>query len=234
LVRKQFTAKVREGKTDMHPEFWLERWRNGTTGWHQDRYNAHLESFWQRTGVEPGSQVFVPMCGKTLDMLWLAGQGHRVLGVELSELAVEAFFSENKLPAERDDEGRFVRWRSGEIEILQGDFFDLDVRHLAEVGAVFDRASLVAMPPEMREVYAKHLMARLPASVPVLLVTMEYPQGEMQGPPFSVEESEVRALYEGHYRVEPLFSADMLEENPALKEKGLTRMQEKVFLLSSM
>ena len=129
----------------MNPEFWQQRWQRGELGWHEDDFNRHLAEHWPGLGVAPAARVFVPLSGKSLDMLWLAGRGHRVLGVEISEVAAVAFCDENGLSPQVTDEPPFRRYAMDEIEILVGDFFDLIPAHLADVGAVYDRASLIAL-----------------------------------------------------------------------------------------
>lgn len=215
----------------MDTGFWHARWAQNEIGFHQKEINSHLQSFWQGEAVE-GDTVFVPLCGKSLDMLWLRGQGYRVIGVEISALAVEAFFRGNNLEPKKRQQGEFVRWEVDGLVILQGDFFHLEAEQLQGVTAVYDRASLVALPREMRANYASHLESVLPSGVDVLLVTLEYRQDQMQGPPFSVEETEVQSLYQDNYRVESCFELNVLAENPRFLERGLTRMVEKVFRLS--
>lgn len=168
----------------MKAEFWLERWQRNEIGFHQGEINAHLQEFWGGLQLPAGSEVFVPLCGKSRDLLWLRAQGHRVLGVELSPLAVEDFFLENELKPQVRSHGIFDSWSCDGVTLLCGDFFELEAADLKGVAAVYDRASLVALPPEMRERYAQHLHRILPARVPMLLVTMDYPQAEMSGPPF--------------------------------------------------
>jgi thiopurine S-methyltransferase len=215
----------------MNREFWLERWQNNEIGFHQEEVNAHLQQFWEKMGLPPDAGVFVPLCGKSRDLLWLRAQGHRVLGIEISPLAVEAFFTENRLEPACGTSGSFVSFTSDGLELLCGDFFELDPERLRDVKGVYDRASLVALPPSLREKYAQKMKSLLPASTPVLLVTMDYPQGEMDGPPFSVSGEEVEALYGDRYRIELLYSKDILEENPRFREKGLTRLTECVYAL---
>ncbi len=215
----------------MDPEFWLERWRRGETGWHQNEINGHLCEFWPRMGLAPGTRVLVPLCGKTLDLLWLAGRGDPVLGVELSRLAVEAFFEDNRLAPELSDEPPFVRYRVDELEVLCGDFFGLTAAHLTAVGAVYDRASLIALPPGQRARYAVHLDEILPSAVPRLLITLEYDQGSMSGPPFSVAPAEVDALFGGRHRVTALAGFDALDESPRFRARGLTQLVERVYRL---
>lgn len=222
------------GNKRMNPEFWQARWHNGETGWHETQVNLHLQEHWPQLGVHPGERVFVPLCGKTLDLLWLAGQGHRVLGVEISALAVDAFFAENGLHPEIADEPPFLRYRAEELEILCGDFFGLSTRHLEGATAAFDRASLIAMPPQMRPRYARHLQGILQPESKVLLVTLEYDQSQMPGPPFSVHDAEVRALLGDRFRIERLAGLDILAENERFRQRGLTRLLEQVYALKPL
>jgi len=215
----------------MDPEFWHERWRLHQIGFHQRALNAHLQAFWERLGLSPGDRVLVPLCGKSRDMLWLRTRGHSVLGVELSEIAVRDFFAENSLQPQISRRGSFAVWESDGIALWCGDFFDLTATDLVDCAGVYDRASLVALPPSMRKRYARHLQAVLPRPIAVLLVTMEYPEGEMQGPPFSVHEEEVRTLYAADFAFDRLYRLDVLAENPALRKKGLSMLEEKVYRL---
>lgn len=215
----------------MNPEFWLQKWQDHAIGFHQAEINNHLRTFWQQLNLAADSRVFVPLCGKSLDLLWLCQQGHHVLGVELSPLAVDDFFTENAI-----DHTQFVRdcfkcRETKRLTFLQGDFFNLMPEHVAEVAGVFDRAALVALPAELRQQYVQHLKRILPNKAKMLLVSFEYDQAEMSGPPFSVTETEVHALYQDTYTIECLFQADILEENPQFLARGLTRLHEKVFLL---
>ena len=215
----------------MNPEFWHRRWERGEIGFHQKAINPHLEQHWPRLNLPVGTRVLVPLCGKSRDMLWLAGEGHRVIGVELSELAVEAFFKENDLLPDITEQGPFKRYAVDEIEILCGDFFDLDRARLGPVEAVFDRASLAALPVSLRARYARHMANLLDPEATVLLVTFHYPQAEMDGPPFSVDEDEVHVLYDAVFDVQRLAGIDILAENARFRERGLTRLEELVFVL---
>ncbi|HSJ48296.1 MAG TPA: thiopurine S-methyltransferase [Gammaproteobacteria bacterium] len=213
----------------MDPDFWHARWRNSEIGFHQEEINLHLQNFWAQTGAAAGSTVFVPLCGKSRDLLWLREQGHPVLGVEISPIAVEAFFEENRLAAVQANQGPFTRWEYEGLVILCGDYFDLQPADLTAVGATYDRASLIALPPAMRQRYAEHSIRLLPAATPTLLVTLEYPQQEMDGPPFSVSESEVRTLFAGRRQVTRLFQQSILAENPRFQARGLSRLEEKAY-----
>ncbi len=215
----------------MKAEFWLERWQRNEIGFHQAEINAHLQEYWGRVGLKPGSEVFVPLCGKSNDMLWLRAQEHRVLGVEISPLAVEAFFVENELKPEVRNIGPYERWSCDGVTILCGDFFELEATDLRHIAGVYDRASLVALPLEMREQYAQHLQRILPAGTPMLLVTMDYPQAEMSGPPFAVVEDEVRHFYGARYEIERLYALDILAETPRFRDGGVSRLEEVVYSL---
>ena len=208
----------------MHAEFWQQRWRDNQIGFHQQQVTPLLEQYWDAVDVDAGSKVFVPLAGKSLDMAWLAARGHRVLGVELSQLAVEQFYDEHELtPTIRDM--RYGRhYSAGAIELVCGDAFALDAAILADCTGVYDRAALIALPPELRRRYAAELYSRLPQGCRGLLVTLEYPQHEKDGPPFSVPEDEVRALYAGHWTIDMLERRDILAEQPNFAGEGVTAL----------
>lgn len=216
----------------MEKEFWLERWERAETGFHQDEVNPYLLKFWPELNPAPGAQVFVPLCGKSLDMLWLRQHGSSVLGVELSPIAVCDFFAENGMTPDHASSGHFDSCEADGIRILCGDFFELGKAELAQVKAVYDRASLVALPPEMRARYARHLVDILPSGTKILLVAFDYPQQEMQGPPFAITEAEVQALYSAYAEIRLLAQVDVLEQNPRFKARGMSRLQESIFLLT--
>jgi len=215
----------------MDTEFWLQRWRDGQTGFHQTRVMPLLQKYWPGLSLPRGGRVLVPLAGKSMDMAWLAGQGHRVLGVELSALAVEQFFAENGLrPATRDSAlGR--HYAADNIEIICGDVFGLDDATLAGCSGFYDRAALIALPPDMRRRYARDVYARLPAGCQGLLLTLDYPQEEMNGPPFSVNDAEVRALYAGRWDVQSVDRRDVLAKEPKFAARGVTRMETSVYRL---
>jgi thiopurine S-methyltransferase len=216
----------------MELSFWHERWERAEIGFHKQDINVHLQQFWNGLNLQPGQRVFVPLCGKSLDLLWLAGEGHPVTGVEISPIAVEAFFQENGLQPRRWREGAFEIWEQDEIRILLGDFFALEPRHLADCAGVYDRASLIALPPALRERYVGHLDALLPPGMRTLLVTLEYDQTVLPGPPFAVDEAEVRRLYASTHEVEVLTVRDALSEQSRWRDRGVTWLFERVYRLA--
>ncbi len=215
----------------MDIDFWHARWQQGQIGFHLGHVNPNLARHHAALGDGPGSRVLVPLCGKSLDLVWLAEQGHDVVGVELSPLAVQAFFAEQGLTPEVDQHGPFVRHRVRNLEILCGDIFALDHALLGPVNGLFDRAALVAFPPSMRERYAKHITALLPKDARGLLVTFQYQPADAGGPPFSVDESVVRELYAPSFELALLARREILEEEPRFKERGIRSLQECAYSL---
>jgi thiopurine S-methyltransferase len=212
-------------------DFWLERWQQGQIGFHQDRPTPLMLKHWPSLGLDAGAKVFVPLCGKSLDMAWFASQGLRVFGVELAEDAIRAFFAEHGLEPAIEETLYGRRYSAGSIEILCGDAFALDAEALRDCDAVFDRAAIIALPPAMRERYVRELYARLPTGCRGLLITLEYPQDEKNGPPFSVEEAEVRALYARDWDVRTLERRDILKQQPSFVADGVTSLDTVVYRL---
>ena len=210
---------------------WLRRWRQQNIGWHHEEFNPHLLNHWSVMAVPAQSLVLAPLCGKSRDMVWLAQHGYRIRGIELSPLAVETFFTEQHLVPARASCGAFERWSAGPYEIYCGDIFDLQQLDNSEVKAVYDRASLVALNPLQRRHYAGLLQALLPADCGILLVAMDYPQQEMSGPPYSVADAEVRALFEPRFQISLLHSLDLLDETRRYRDKGLSRLSEQIYAL---
>ena len=141
----------------MEEAYWHDRWDNGLVGFHMDDVNPYLQKYWPVLDIQPGQKVFVPLCGKSVDMLWLAGQGYEVMGVEISPIAIETFFNDNGLVPEVSRQGDFEVFTAGNITLYCGDFFSVTAKMVADVDAIYDRASLVALPGEMRQDYAAFL-----------------------------------------------------------------------------
>ena len=216
----------------MEADFWHNRWENNLTGFHLDEVNPHLKANWPAMTMKAGTRVFVPLCGKSLDLIWLAQQGYEVVGVELSTLAVEAFFAENKLSVKHHQVGTFEYWESENISLFCGDFFELTADILGQIDAVYDRASLIALPPAMRQDYATKL-TEICHFAPKLLVTLEYEQSKMDGPPFSVTKDEIQDLYQSSYQVTLLSAQDVLGDNEKFRAKGLGFMNECIYKLDA-
>lgn len=193
---------------------WQQCWRERRTGFHQTTVNPLLERFWPALGLAPGSRVFVPLCGKSLDMLWLARQGLTVIGVELSPVAVRAFFKENRLQPRRRPAGDLTLWEQGAIQILCGDYFALTSADLGPIDVVYDRAALTALPEEARRRYVAHLGNLVPAARVFLLTTEDRAAGETQAQAEGAD-AEITALYSERFLVELTHGEPEQAETPA-------------------
>lgn len=217
----------------MDAEFWHERWREGRTGFHRPEVNPWLVAHLPRLALAAGARVLVPLCGKSLDLGWLADRGLRPVGVEISPLALEALFAARGVEApERASAGALERWTGGGIEAFCGDFLALDAETLGPCDALWDRAALIALPAHLRPAYVRHCAALVRARATGLLVTMEYDAGAIEGPPFSVGGDEVEDLYGPWFEVDALVPAQPGEPSEHLRERGLTGMREAVWLLT--
>jgi thiopurine S-methyltransferase len=210
----------------VRPRFWHDRWRLGQIGFHQSVVDRNLERHWPHLGLANNSHVFVPLCGKSLDMLWLRERGHAVAGVELSSIALESFCLEHGVPAQRRALEKMDLYETGALRLFGGDFFALTPELLGPVAAVYDRAALISWAPELRRPYVEHLAGLTEPGTQTLLVTMEYPQAQMAGPPFSVSAAEVQQLYSQTHIIRELARHSILEIEPRLQARGLTELHE--------
>lgn len=217
----------------MRVDFWLERWRTGQIGWHQPAFNAALVEHWPTLGLPEGCPVFVPLCGKSLDMLWLREQGHPVFGVEIAEAAVRDFFTENSIRFEvAENPDGLPRFSGGGFRIYCGDYLEISAPQLGATQGTYDRGALIALPPDRRPIYADHIQRVIPDGGEVLLLTLEYDQTKVPGPPFSVPAQEVETLYGRRCRVEQLdcFETDLVP--PHFKEARLGSVTESVYRIT--
>jgi thiopurine S-methyltransferase len=188
-------------------DFWKKRWEDKDIPWHQPKIEPLLEKYFP---TEPRT-VFVPLCGKSLDLFWLSKRGHQVVGSELSEIACEEFFNENQLPVQISKHGEHSKFKSGPITLWAGDFFSLPLESLGEINAIYDRASLYALPPgEIREKYVKKIkdiakkMAR--SKFEILLLGRETSPAPVEGPPYMISENDIQTLFSDTFQVKRLES----------------------------
>lgn len=179
----------------MKTDFWIERWRDGRTGFHEGRVNALLAEHAAQLGQR--RRVLVPLCGKSEDLAFLAAQGHEVVGIELVEDAVSAFFSEHGLSPDVEKRGELTFYREGSFTLIAGDIFNVTPQDVGIINALYDRAALIALPERMRPRYTTHVRRLVSPGSTGLVITFEYPQELMEGPPFSVPEAELRTHYAG-------------------------------------
>jgi len=216
----------------MQPEFWHERWRRNQIGFHQGQANSFLERYFPLLGLRDGNEVFVPLCGKSVDMVRLHEEGAQILGVELSDIAVESFFTDNGIPVLKEPDGPFIAFTADGYRIYAGNYFKLDRARLARARAVYDRAALIALPLAMRPAYASHMATLVASGTPMLLLTHEYPQHEMPGPPFAVSEAEVHTLFDASFTIGALEQRDVLAQNPQFRNRGLSAFSEHAYILT--
>ncbi|MCY0110421.1 thiopurine S-methyltransferase [Pseudomonas monsensis] len=216
----------------MQPEFWHKKWASNQIGFHLSEVNPYLQRHWPELSIPATARVLVPLCGKSLDLAWLAGRGHQVLGVELSEKAIEDFFNEHQIQPQISEKGAFKVYRSDAIELWCGDFFALTASDVADCVAFYDRAALIALPAPMRERYAAHLQQILPQGVQGVLITLDYDQAQIPGPPFAVGDDEVKRLLGDLWQVQALEERDVLGESWKFLQAGVTRLEERVYRVS--
>ncbi len=189
--------------------YWHQRWEANLIGFHGSQPNPLLVAYFNALALTKGSRIFVPLCGKTLDIGWLLSNGYRIAGAELSELAITQLFAELGIEPVITEIGTIKHYRATDIDIFVGDIFDLTRKILGPIDALYDRAALVALPENIRARYTKHLID-ITRNAPQLLITFEYDQTLMQGPPFAVSPDEVRRHYEDSYEILSLATSDVM------------------------
>ena len=209
----------------MDNRYWLERWEKGQIGFHQDEIEPALIKHFSQL---KHTKVFVPFCGKSKDLIWLASQGHQVMGVELSELACRAFFDENNLTYQMSKKGAFTVFSAQKLDLFCGDFFDLSGGDMNGLGAVYDRAALIALPSDIRTRYAEHMRKLISEkqSLQFLQICLERTPPDDLGPPYSVSEKELNRLYGESFKIN-LVSRETVE----MGGPDLTQAEECVYLL---
>lgn len=187
----------------MEADFWKETWSKREIAFHSANVHPFLAGQLSMLSLGAGARIFLPLCGKTLDIHWLLKQGFQVVGVELVEATVQELFDELDLCPEIIERGNLKLYRAENIDIYVGNIFDLDLAEIKKIDAVYDRAALVALPEKMRKNYSNQIIT-LSGSAPQLLITFEYNQAEMEGPPFSVSRQVLNRLYGETYEIERL------------------------------
>jgi len=216
----------------MDKNFWHRRWQKNEIGFHMTDPHHFLQQFFPLLQTQPTDSVFVPLCGKSPDLVWLREEGLKVVGIELSRTAIVAFFNENDLPGHWTDEAVLPFCSAEGYKLYCGDFFDLTATEVSGINAYYDRGALVALPPEMRVRYVAHMAALMPPGGRVLLISYSYNQSETKGPPFSVPQQELEILFSESFRVEILSEEDVLRSHQGLAARGVTKLMEYAVLLT--
>lgn len=210
----------------MKHEFWHDKWQSNNIGFHLSNPNPLLIKHIHSLNLQPQARIFIPLCGKSLDIHWLLEQGFHVTGIDLSPIAIKELISELKLEFTVSQVGDLTHYHHQNIDLYVGDFFELSLSHISMIDATYDRAALVALPEHMREAYTQHLV-QLTQNAPQLLISFEYDQDLLAGPPFSVPEQELRKYYASRYEIKQLASEYE-------KLKGKVDAKENVWLLEKI
>jgi thiopurine S-methyltransferase len=210
---------------------WVLRWQQGKTGWHKAEVNSKLITFINQLKLKQGDGIFVPLCGKSLDMLYLAEQGFQVVGVELSQLAIESFLNEHHLKYAKIEKDGFQVYYAKNITLYCGNYFLLESKHLRKISAVYDRAALIALPANLRIDYVQHLCDIMPQVCQVLLLTLNYLQSIVEGPPFAVDEKTVCLLYGKRFKCLQLLCINDIDNESKFQHAGAEFIEKAVYLL---
>jgi len=215
----------------MEHDFWQARWKNNQLGFHLAFVHPILQRNLPSFELDAGARIFLPLCGKTLDISWLLAQGYRVVGAELSDIAVAQLFEGLGVEPTINEWSGGRCWHHDRLTVFQGDIFELNAAELGQVDLVYDRAALVALPPAMRSAYVEQILA-LSEAAPQLLITFEYDPAQKDGPPFPVLADEVERHYAPRYKLEELSRKDVLQDSLNFREAGVTRFVEVAWRLS--
>jgi len=187
----------------MEASFWHSKWQRGEIAFHQSQANPLLVAHFEALNLPKGSRVFLPLCGKTLDIAWLLAGGYRVVGAELSEIAIDELFESLGLQPKITKVGALIHYSAENIDLFVGNIFDLTAEYFGPVNAIYDRAAIVALPADTRKQYASHLL-NITQAAPQLVIAYEYDQSLVDGPPFSVSEVELKQHYGATYELAAL------------------------------
>lgn len=193
----------------MESAFWHQVWSQGHLGLHKYEVNPFLKKHIQKLQLNKNDRIFIPLCGKINDIAWLLEEGYRVVGVELSKLAVNQLFSELNITPTVTSTPNHLHFSGQNIDIFVGDIFELSSEYLDEVSAIYDRAALVALPTTMRKPYTSHLM-KITKYAPQLLITYEYDSSKAEGPPFSIKQEELMTHYDSQYHLTSIASEEVI------------------------
>ncbi len=219
----------------MEQNFWLERWQKKEIGFHLPEVNAVLMKYVERFPEPTGKHILVPLCGKTVDILWLLEQGYQVTGIELSAIALKALSEEIQAVfgwvLEEQTSAHSHCWVHERVTLIQGDFFSVSQEQLGTVDVIYDRAALVALPDTMREKYTRHVMALAP-NADQFLVTLDYDQQRMDGPPFALSHDEVMDHYRANYDIDSLEERELIENEPRFRDRGLESFIQRCYWMA--
>lgn len=219
--------------SNMNNELWLNKWLANDIAFHETKTNPDLIKYLTELKLSRGSTIFVPFCGKTKDMWWLADNGFQVVGVELSKIACNAFFSERNITPDILQKGKFVIYEHENIKVFCGDLFDLTASDLPQTHAVYDCKAMIALPPSVRKKYVDHIIACTGIKINVLLITREF-ESTVVPPPYPINREEINLLFNSAFKVKQVKNLSLLNIPDRLKKKGYCDITECVYVITSI
>ncbi|MDZ7681321.1 MAG: hypothetical protein U5J63_06285 [Fodinibius sp.] len=217
----------------MEISYWQSRWHKDNTGWQMDEVYPLLPTLWNRRSLKSQARVLVPLCGNSPDLHWLAEQGHTVIGIDVSGKALRRTMRDHPAKFTEETSYGFTVYRSQQMELWEGDFLKLPARTITTPDVIYDKAAIVALPPEMRTTFAQKVMELSNPNTQLLVQTFEYEQHEMSGPPFSVGRNEIEQYYGDRFSITPVHEQSRLQDMAKFRQRGLSSyFIEKVYHLS--
>ena len=213
----------------MKPSFWNRCWERNSLGFHQETVHPFLEQFLLPRLTATTQHVFVPLCGKSLDMVWFA-QRMKVSGAELSEIACRDFFQDKELTYQQEQRDGFNVFSYQNIQLWQGDFFKLLPATIENIDWVYDRAAIIALPENMQHQYAQHLTTFIADKTTLFLISLEFPQKELEGPPFAISSSKVEQLF-ADFEVNCIAEHELVDKKFAQRTFNVSRLVERLYLI---
>ncbi len=213
----------------MKASFWHACWERNSLGFHQTDYHPFLSQYLLPRITSTHQSVFVPLCGKSDDMVWLA-EHFEVVGAELSEIACRDFFAEKQLTVTPAVQGRFNCYQHQNLSLWQGDFFQLNAEQFKPFDWIYDRAAIIALPQEMQQTYVEHLSTFIGSDTILFLISVEFPQQEMSGPPFAIFSDDVARLFSG-FDIQCLARHEIADKVFAQRTFDVSYLRETLYLI---
>lgn len=215
----------------MKASFWHACWQKNSLGFHQKSIHPFLRQYLLPRLTQSDQSVFVPLCGKSDDMVWLADHMD-VVGAELSEIACRDFFKDKQLPFDTETLKEFTKFSYKNISLFQGDFFELSAAQFSPFDWIYDRAAIIALPKSMQSRYVKHLASYLTGKTKLFLISLEFPQQELEGPPFALFEDDIRSLFAG-FQIECVAEHELADKTFAQRTFDVSYLREKLYIISA-
>ena len=217
----------------MSNKIWKDKWKRNDIAFHQSTSNHLLKKYISQLNISAGADILVPLCGKSLDMNILANLGYNVIGIELSNIAIKAYFEALNVKPTREKYKRFITWKYKNTEIWCGDIFDLTKKEIGHIGVLYDNTSLTAFSPDIRPQYVQHFHDMLSEKNQILLITTETPDETQINSAMTIDD-EIQSLYERQYHITLLHGERVITHDPEQPDEAKRPMEEKVYILETI